>query len=57
LFQFKRQANDVIETAGWKNMINMYPHLVAETFKALVNQQSPSLGSCRKRLKTEKKLE
>ena len=41
----------MIETQGWKNMISLHPHLVAETFKALVNQQSPTLGPARKRFK------
>lgn len=45
------QATEVIETSGWKNMVKMYPHLVAETFKALVNQQSPTIGPSRKRFK------
>jgi speckle-type POZ protein len=45
-------ASEVIETSGWKNMINLHPHLVAETFKALVNQQSPTLGPSRKRFKS-----
>ncbi|RNA33106.1 roadkill isoform X4 [Brachionus plicatilis] len=44
-------ASDVIETHGWKNMTKCYPHLVAETFKALVNQQSPTIGPARKKLK------
>jgi len=44
-------ATEVIETSGWKNMINLHPHLVAETFKALVNQQSPTIGPVRKRFK------
>jgi hypothetical protein len=33
-------------------MISVHPHLVAETFKALVNQQSPTLGAPRKKIKT-----
>lgn len=45
------QANEVIETSGWKNMISLHPHLVAETFKALVNQQSQKIGPCKKRFK------
>lgn len=44
-------APDVIDTQGWKNMTKAYPHLVAETFKALVNQQSPTVGPAKKRLK------
>jgi hypothetical protein len=33
-------------------MINKHPHLIAETFKALVNQQSPTaVGPSRKRIK------
>jgi hypothetical protein len=35
----------VIDTQGWKNMISLHPRLVAETFKALVTQSSPTLGS------------
>lgn len=44
-------ATEVIETSGWKMMIEKQPHLVAETFKALVNQQSPTIGPSRKRFK------
>jgi hypothetical protein len=32
-------------------MIDKHPHLIAETFKALVNQQSPTVGPSRKRIK------
>lgn len=47
----KAQASEVIETVSWKNMVKNYPHLVAEAFKALVNQQSPNSGPCKKRFK------
>lgn len=32
-------------------MTKCYPHLVAETFKAMVNQQSPTIGPARKKIK------
>jgi speckle-type POZ protein len=32
-------------------MVNSHSHLVADAFKALANQQSPSIGPPRKRLK------
>ena len=46
-----RHAAEVIETPGWKNMVHVHPSLIAETFKALVNQHSPTLGPNRKRFK------
>lgn len=44
-------TNDIMETAAWKNMISQNPNLVAEIFKAYVNQQTPSFGPIRKRFK------
>ncbi|XP_014670983.1 PREDICTED: speckle-type POZ protein-like, partial [Priapulus caudatus] len=44
-------ATDVIETHGWKQMIQSHPHLIAEVFRALASQQLPPLGPPRKRLK------
>ncbi|XP_046917093.1 BTB/POZ and MATH domain-containing protein rdx isoform X1 [Dermatophagoides farinae] len=44
-------ATDIMETTGWKNMIQRQPHLIAETFKALVTQQMPPMGPPRKRVK------
>jgi hypothetical protein len=55
LLKFKRHASDVVETNGWKNLVKTHTHLLAETFKAFVNQQSPTLmpgGPPRKRFKT-----
>ncbi|KAM5151933.1 speckle-type POZ protein-like isoform 2-T2 [Mantella aurantiaca] len=45
------QATDVMETAGWKSMIQSHPHLVAEAFRALASAQCPPFGIPRKRLK------
>jgi hypothetical protein len=45
-------ATDVMETQGWKTMVNSHPHLVADAFRALASQQSPPLGPPRKRMKT-----
>lgn len=44
-------ATDIMETMGWKNMIQKQPHLIAEAFKALVTQQMPPMGPPRKRVK------
>uniref|UniRef100_A0A3B3TA33 Speckle type BTB/POZ protein like n=1 Tax=Paramormyrops kingsleyae TaxID=1676925 RepID=A0A3B3TA33_9TELE len=45
------QATDIMETAGWKSMIQSHPHLVAEAFRALASAQCPPFGLPRKRLK------
>ncbi len=45
------QATDIMETAGWKSMIQSHPHLVAEAFRALASAQCPHFGLPRKRLK------
>ncbi|KAI5626598.1 speckle-type POZ protein-like A [Silurus asotus] len=44
-------AADIMETAGWKAMIQSHPHLVAEAFRALASAQCPPFGLPRKRLK------
>lgn len=44
-------ATDVMETTGWRSMIQAHPHLIAEAFRALASQQSPPLGPPRKRIK------
>jgi len=44
-------ATDVMETTGWRSMIQAQPHLIAEAFRALASQQSPPLGPPRKRNK------
>lgn len=44
-------AGDVMDTAGWKNMVYRHPHLVAEAFRALATQQIPPIGPPRKRIK------
>ncbi|XP_003740867.1 speckle-type POZ protein B [Galendromus occidentalis] len=44
-------ATDVVETDGWRQMIQRTPHLVAEAFRALATQQIPPIGPARKRLK------
>ncbi|XP_065577159.1 speckle-type POZ protein B-like isoform X2 [Artemia franciscana] len=44
-------ATDVMETSGWKSMIQTHPHLIAEAFRALATQQIPPIGPPRKRLK------
>ncbi|GFO00379.1 speckle-type poz protein [Plakobranchus ocellatus] len=44
-------ATDVMETSGWRTMIQAHPHLIAEAFRALASQQSPPLGPPRKRIK------
>lgn len=48
---FSRHATDVMDTAGWKSMINTHPHLIAEAFRALATQQIPPIGPPRKRVK------
>uniref|UniRef100_G3WQ43 Speckle type BTB/POZ protein like n=1 Tax=Sarcophilus harrisii TaxID=9305 RepID=G3WQ43_SARHA len=45
------QTTDIMETAGWKSMIQSHPHLVAEAFRALASAQCPQFGIPRKRLK------
>ena len=45
-------ATDIMETAGWKTLIESHPHLIADAFRALASQQSPPLGPPRKRVKT-----
>jgi speckle-type POZ protein len=44
-------ATDIMETQGWKTMINRQPHLIAEAFRALATQQMPPIGPPRKRIK------
>uniref|UniRef100_A0A8C1JDS6 Uncharacterized protein n=1 Tax=Cyprinus carpio TaxID=7962 RepID=A0A8C1JDS6_CYPCA len=44
-------AADIMETAGWKAMIQSHPHLVAEAFRALASAQCTPFGLPRKRLK------
>lgn len=46
-----RHVTDVMETPGWKQMVNSNPHLIAEAFKALATQQIPPMGPPRKKLK------
>ena len=48
---FHSHATDIMETAGWKSMIQSHPHLVAEAFRALASAQCPPFGLPRKRLK------
>ncbi|KAL1440851.1 hypothetical protein MTO96_009149 [Rhipicephalus appendiculatus] len=43
-------AMEVVETAGWKTMIERQPHLIAETFQALARQQKMPMGPLRKRI-------
>lgn len=45
------QATDIMETSGWKSMIQSRPHLVAEAFRALASSQCPQFAIPRKRLK------
>ena len=43
---------DVMETSGWKCLVDNHAHLLAEAFRALATQSSPpQLGPPRKRLK------
>lgn len=51
LFSLRSHAADIMETAGWKAMIQSHPHLVAEAFRALASAQCPPFGLPRKRLK------
>ena len=51
LILFFSQATDIMETSGWKSMIQSHPHLVAEAFRALESAQCPQFGIPRKRLK------
>jgi len=44
-------ATDVMETCGWKAMVNSHPHLVAEQYRVLATQQVPPIGPPRKRIK------
>jgi len=44
-------AMDVMETAGFNQMVRTHPHLVAEAFRALAAIQSPPSAPPRKRLK------
>ena len=48
---FFSHATDVMETQGWKVMVQSQPHLVADAFRAMAMQQSPPLGPPRKRVK------
>lgn len=48
---FCSHAADIMETAGWKAMIQSHPHLVAEAFRALASAQCTPFGLPRKRLK------
>ena len=45
-----RHVAEVMETAGWKQMVGSHPHLIAEAFKALASQQIPPMGPPRKKL-------
>lgn len=45
-------ATDVMETSGWKTMVQSHPNLVADAFRALATSQSPPfMGPPRKRIK------
>lgn len=44
-------AADVMETTGWKTMVRVRPHLVADAFKALATQQINYFGPPKKRSK------
>jgi speckle-type POZ protein len=44
-------ATEVMDTAGWKDMVQDHPHLVAEAFRALASQQSPPPERPKKRAK------
>ncbi|CAB3365355.1 speckle-type POZ protein B isoform X4 [Cloeon dipterum] len=44
-------ATDVMETQGWKSMVQSHPHLIAEAFRSLATQQIPPIGPPRKRVK------
>ncbi|KAF8784293.1 Protein roadkill like protein [Argiope bruennichi] len=49
----KSHASDVIETPGWKTMIETCPHLIAEVFRHLAHQQIPIMYPPRKRSKQQ----
>jgi len=44
-------ASDVVETSGWRNMIDSHSHLVAEAFRALATSHIPRIGPPRKRIR------
>jgi len=44
-------ATDVMETPGWKGMIQSHSHLVADAFRALASLQSPPPERPKKRAK------
>jgi len=44
-------ATDVMETSGWRELVQSHPHLVAEAFRALASQQSPPPERPKKRAK------
>ncbi|EEB18622.1 Speckle-type POZ protein, putative [Pediculus humanus corporis] len=44
-------ATEVMETSGWKSMINSHPNLIEEAYRALATQQNPPIGPPRKRVK------
>ena len=44
-------ATDVMETGGWRELVQSHPHLVAEAFRALASQQSPPPERPKKRAK------
>ncbi|XP_037708120.1 protein roadkill-like, partial [Drosophila subpulchrella] len=44
-------ASDVVETSGWRNMIDSHLHLVAEAFHALATTQIPTIGPPSKRIR------
>jgi len=44
-------ATDVMETSGWKSMIQSHSHLVADAFRALASLQSPPPERPKKRAK------
>ncbi|XP_054721492.1 protein roadkill-like [Uloborus diversus] len=46
-------AADVMETIGWKTMVRVRPHLLADAFRALATQQVPPIGPPRKRAKQQ----
>lgn len=45
-------ASEVTETSSWSDLIQSHPYLVAEAFRALALQQTPSSGPLKKRMKT-----
>ena len=42
LFFHFSHATDVMETQGWKVMVQSHPHLVADAFRAMASQQTPT---------------